>query len=67
MEKTLTYSEDEFEIEKCPFCGASAVVKKVSAKNGSEYGRKVSCVRCGAGTRLYQSTEDCVESWNRRV
>lgn len=65
MEKTLNY--DEFEIEKCPFCGASAVVKKVVAQNGSEYGRKVSCIRCGAGTRLFKDTEDCIESWNQRV
>jgi len=54
-------------LENCPFCGAIAVVKKVVAKNDQEYGRKVSCVRCGAGTRLYKNTEDCVEAWNTRT
>ncbi len=66
MESTLL-TEKETEIKSCPFCGASAVVKMVIAQNGFEYGKKVSCVRCNAGTGLYRKTEDCLEAWNKRV
>ena len=64
MEKKV---DADVNLENCPFCGAIPCVKKVVAKNGHEYGRKVTCTRCGAGTRLYESTDDCVDAWNIRT
>ena len=66
METTYLTKED-VELGICPFCGASAVVKSVTAQNGYEYGKKVTCARCGAGTSLYKSMFDCIEAWNKRV
>lgn len=47
------------ELKPCPFCGGNAYIG-----NGRTW---VRCVECGAETGCYDTEEEAIEAWNRRV
>jgi Lar family restriction alleviation protein len=55
-------------LERCPFCGAIAVMLKYySPKAMSDY-FYVECSECGATTwKWYDSIDEAASAWNNRV
>ena len=48
-----------FELKPCPFCGDDANIV-----TGNTW---VHCMGCGAETDYYDTVEEAIEAWNRRV
>lgn len=53
--------EDKKELEKCPFCGSTAIERK---SNGLYY---VSCINCSVKTVNSITQDGAIDAWNRRV
>ena len=52
----------DFELERCPFCGGAALLKKTSC-----WDYFVRCEECGARSRQYHENDvGAVNAWNRR-
>jgi len=53
----------DFELERCPFCGGAALLKKTS-----NWDYFVRCGECGAKTRQYHENDvGAVSAWNART
>lgn len=50
------------ELKSCPFCGADGVIR--------EYDNKTfvaSCKNCGIELLYFETEQEAIEAWNRRV
>lgn len=48
-------------LKPCPFCGADALIKRLSGRYAIE------CTRHCVGTRILPNREQVIEIWNRRT
>ena len=57
----------ENNIKNCPFCGAKAITRKRRPDhimNGKSF---VCCTECKAKTGYYNSEEEAIKVWNKRI
>lgn len=52
--------------KKCPFCGGTAHTVELPDEDGVEKAAQ-KCKQCGAMTELYDTLEESVDAWNKRV
>lgn len=52
----------EEKLKSCPFCGGEARTIPYSFEDFA-----VRCKECGCGTGIYDTEEEAIEAWNRRV
>jgi Lar family restriction alleviation protein len=50
------------ELRKCPFCGGEA-----STYVAYDDGYYVCCDECGCGLPVYNTEQEAIEAWNKRV
>ena len=50
----------EAELKPCPFCGGEAGFY-------AETVHWINCKKCGAESAYYETPEEAIEAWNRRV
>ena len=50
------------ELRKCPFCGGEA-----SIYVAYDDGYYVCCDECGCGLPVYNTEQEAIEAWNKRV
>ena len=68
MVKTTTYQwgHTMTELRKCPFCGGEAgIYKRVLDWVTWDY--KVKCSKCHCETDIYDTKQEVIEAWNKRV
>lgn len=51
-------------LKYCPFCGGEAILLWLG--NIAE-GDWIKCVSCECQTKLYSTTSEAIEAWNRRA
>lgn len=54
-------------LKRCPFCGGEALVCIKPFIGESGRGFVVECDGCWASTGYYETEEEAIEAWNRRV
>ena len=57
-------------MKPCPFCGSSNVAPEEEYGSDCGYsfgGHLVICNDCGIQTKYYETVEEAIEAWNRRV
>lgn len=54
------------ELKPCPFCGGEARIRDFTMVD-LEPEIDVFCINCGAQTFVYETKDDAIEAWNRRV
>lgn len=52
-------------LKHCPFCGAEAEVHKNVFAEGTVY--TVECISCSCGLDWFDTEEEAIKAWNRRV
>lgn len=55
------------ELNKCPFCGGKADIKKITGFSHTVIAAYMYCKECGASTQTYGSNEVAKKAWNRRI
>ncbi len=53
------------EIKNCPFCGSSAITWEDEYESTKIYG--VCCEECGITTACYDTEQQAIDDWNKRV
>ena len=55
-----------YELKPCPFCGKMDYLT-AQAINGGKWEPFVECNKCGSCSAPYNTQEEAIEAWNRRV
>lgn len=54
------------ELRKCPFCGGEAIIGK-RILDWATWDYKIECSKCHCETDIYNTKQEVIEAWNKRV
>lgn len=54
------------DLGSCPFCGGGGFVNH-DIWNDGKFMFAIDCMDCGAGTGAFETLEEAIRAWNRRV